>query len=75
MQGLMQDHPLTLPHFFDRVEALFPKKEVVTATATDPSNNTSEFSPGVAAVGGALRGSLRRRPVACRAAGRRRAYT
>ena len=34
MQGLMQDAPLTLPHFFDRAERLFPDKEVVTATAT-----------------------------------------
>ena len=33
MQGLMQDHPLTLPHFFERAERLFPRKEVVTATA------------------------------------------
>ena len=32
MQGLMQDRPLTLDHFFDRAETLFPKKEVVTAT-------------------------------------------
>ncbi|HYF45042.1 MAG TPA: long-chain fatty acid--CoA ligase [Acidimicrobiales bacterium] len=34
MQGLMQDVPLTLPHFFRRAERLFPDKEVVTATAT-----------------------------------------
>ena len=27
MQGLMQDYPLTLPHFFDRAERLFPEKE------------------------------------------------
>ncbi|KAA0234668.1 MAG: Long-chain-fatty-acid--CoA ligase [Acidimicrobiales bacterium] len=33
MQGLMQDRPLTLPHFFHRAERLFPRKEVVTATA------------------------------------------
>ena len=33
MQGLMQDVPLTLPHFFDRAERLFPDKEIVTATA------------------------------------------
>jgi len=30
----MQDHPLTLTHFFDRAEQLFGSKEVVTATAT-----------------------------------------
>ena len=34
MQGLMQDHPLSLTHFFDRAERLFPEKTVVTATAT-----------------------------------------
>jgi fatty-acyl-CoA synthase len=34
MQGLMQDFPLTLPHFFGRAERLFPEKEIVTATAT-----------------------------------------
>jgi fatty-acyl-CoA synthase len=34
MEGLMQDRPLVLPHLFDRAEQLFPKKEVVTATAT-----------------------------------------
>ena len=33
MQGLMQDRPLTLDHFFNRAETLFPKKQVVTATA------------------------------------------
>ena len=33
MQGLMQDFPLTLPHFFDRAKHLFPEKEIVTATA------------------------------------------
>ncbi len=32
MQGLMQDYPLTLPHFFHRAERLFPAKQVVTAT-------------------------------------------
>ena len=30
----MQDRPLVLPHLFDRAERLFPKKEIVTATAT-----------------------------------------
>ena len=34
MQGLMQDVPLTLPHFFERAEQLFFDKEIVTATAT-----------------------------------------
>ncbi len=30
----MQDRPLTLDHFFNRAESLYPTKEVVTATAT-----------------------------------------
>ena len=34
MLGLMQDRPLTITHLFDRAEQLFPRKEVVTATAT-----------------------------------------
>ncbi len=34
MQGLMQDHPLVLPHIFQRAELLFPNKEVVTALPT-----------------------------------------
>src|SRR5262245_27637639 len=33
MQGLMQDRPLTITHLFRRAERIFPKKEVVTATA------------------------------------------
>ena len=32
MQGLMQDGPLVLTHFFERAETLFPRKEIVTAT-------------------------------------------
>jgi len=32
MQGLMQDFPLTLPHYFQRAETLFRNKEIVTAT-------------------------------------------
>jgi fatty-acyl-CoA synthase len=40
MQGLMQDTPLVLPHFFDRAENLFCKKEVVTATATGRERTT-----------------------------------
>ena len=32
MDGLMQDAPLALTHFFDRAEQLFPEKSVVTAT-------------------------------------------
>ena len=33
MQGLMQDHPLSLEHFFDRAERLFFDKQVITMTA------------------------------------------
>ena len=40
MQGLMQDYPLTLPHFFRRAERLFPDKPVVTATATGRQRST-----------------------------------
>ena len=29
----MQDRQLTLPHFFNRAETLFPNKAIVTATA------------------------------------------
>jgi fatty-acyl-CoA synthase len=34
MQGLMQDHPLTLVSIFERAERLFPDKPLVTVTAT-----------------------------------------
>jgi fatty-acyl-CoA synthase len=40
MQGLMQDVPLTLPHFFDRAERLFFDKDLVTATATGIERTT-----------------------------------
>jgi len=40
MLGLMQDRPLSLTHFFDRAERLFPKKEIVTATATGIERTT-----------------------------------
>src|SRR4051812_27845043 len=33
MQGLMQEEPLTLVHFFRRAEELFPGKTITTATA------------------------------------------
>ena len=41
MQGLMQDHPLSLEHFFDRAENLFHDKHVVTATATPSGTGVS----------------------------------
>lgn len=34
MEGLMMDWPLTLHHFLDRAARLFPRKEIVTRTAT-----------------------------------------
>jgi fatty-acyl-CoA synthase len=40
MQGLMQDTPLTLPHFLERAERLFFDKEIVTATATGLERTT-----------------------------------
>jgi fatty-acyl-CoA synthase len=40
MQGLMQDRQLTLPHFFNRAEKLFPKKTIVTATGTGLERTT-----------------------------------
>ena len=40
MQGLMQDHPLSLEHFHSRAERLFADKQVVTATATEKVTRT-----------------------------------
>jgi fatty-acyl-CoA synthase len=40
MQGLMQDFPLTLPHFFRRAETQFPDKAIVTNTATGIERTT-----------------------------------
>jgi fatty-acyl-CoA synthase len=40
MQGLMQDHPLTLPHFVQRAERQFSDKEIVTVTATGRERTT-----------------------------------
>jgi fatty-acyl-CoA synthase len=40
MKGLMQDGPLVLTHFLDRAEKLFPKKTIVTATATGIETET-----------------------------------
>jgi fatty-acyl-CoA synthase len=40
MDGLMQDRPLVLTHLFDRAEQLFPKKEIVTATASGRDRTT-----------------------------------
>jgi fatty-acyl-CoA synthase len=55
MQGLMQDFPLTIPHLFGRAEKLFPKKEVVTATATGRERTTyGEWAERTHRLGGVL---------------------
>jgi fatty-acyl-CoA synthase len=55
MQGLMQDFPLTLPHFFRRAERLYPEKEVVTATATGiERTNYGDWAARTRKLGGAL---------------------
>jgi fatty-acyl-CoA synthase len=55
MQGLMQDFPLTLPHFFDRAERLFPRKEVVTATPNGVERMTyGDWAVRTRKLGGAL---------------------
>ena len=55
MQGLMQDYPLTLPHFFDRARHLFPEKEIVTATAVGPERTTyGEWAERTQRLGGVL---------------------
>jgi fatty-acyl-CoA synthase len=55
MQGLMQDFPLTLPHFFGRAEQLFFDKSVVTATATGRDRTTyGEWAVRTRTLGGVL---------------------
>jgi fatty-acyl-CoA synthase len=55
VQGLMQDAPLTLPHFFDRAETLFFDKEIVTATGRGPERSTyGEWAGRTRRLGGAL---------------------
>ncbi|WCO65183.1 long-chain fatty acid--CoA ligase [Iamia majanohamensis] len=55
MQGLMQDHPLTLVHFFDRAERLFADKGVVTATATGRERRSyGEWADRTRRLGGVL---------------------
>jgi fatty-acyl-CoA synthase len=57
MQGLMQDRPLTLPHFFNRAETLFPRKQVVTATATGIERRTyGQWAGRTRRLGGVLDG-------------------
>jgi fatty-acyl-CoA synthase len=55
MQGLMQDFPLTLPHFFDRAKYLYPEKEIVTATAAGLERTTyGEWADRTQRLGGVL---------------------
>ncbi len=55
MQGLMQDHPLTLVHFFDRAERLFADKHIVTATTTGSETRTyGEWAERTRKLGGVL---------------------
>ena len=55
MQGLMQDTPLTLDHFFRRAERLFPTKTIVTATADGRERTTyGEWAERARRLGGVL---------------------
>jgi len=55
MKGLMQDGPLVLTNLFDRAEKLFPKKEIVTATATGTERVTyGEWAERTRRLGGVL---------------------
>lgn len=55
MRGLMQDVPLTLPHFFQRAERLYPTKEVVTATGTGRERITyAQWAERTRRLGGVL---------------------
>jgi fatty-acyl-CoA synthase len=55
MQGLMQDHPLTIPMLFNRAEQLFRDKEVVTALPTGKTRITyGDWAERTRRVGGVL---------------------
>ncbi|MCU1452987.1 MAG: putative fatty-acid--CoA ligase [Acidimicrobiales bacterium] len=55
MQGLMQDHPLALPHLFRRAEQLFPRKQIVTALPTGRERTTyGEWADRTRRLGGVL---------------------
>ena len=55
MKGLMQDGPLVLTNLFDRAEKLFPKKEIVTATATGIERETyGQWADRTRRLGGVL---------------------
>ena len=51
----MQEYPLTLPHFFERAERLFPAKWVATATPTGVERTTyGDWAARTRRLGGAL---------------------
>jgi fatty-acyl-CoA synthase len=55
MHGLMQEHPLTLPHAFHRAERLFGDKSMVTATASGVERTTyATWAARTRRLGGAL---------------------
>lgn len=55
MQGLMQDHPLSQVELFNRAERLFPKKEIVTATAVGKERvSYGEWAARTRKLGGVL---------------------
>jgi fatty-acyl-CoA synthase len=55
MQGLMQDFQLTLPHFFDRAERIFPTKRIVTSLPTGKVRSTyGEWAERTRRLGGVL---------------------
>ncbi len=55
MDGLMQEFPLTLPHFHARAERLFADKRVVTVTAAGKVTETyGEWADRTRRLGGAL---------------------
>lgn len=55
MKALMQDHPLSLEHFFDRAERLFFDKRVITATATGRDERTyGQWAERTRRLGGVL---------------------
>jgi fatty-acyl-CoA synthase len=55
MQGLMQNRPLALDHFFGRAETLFKSNQVVTATGTGIERQTyGEWAARTRRLGGVL---------------------
>ena len=55
MQGLMQDFQLTLPHYFDRAERIFPTKQIVTSLPTGKVRSSyGEWAERTRRLGGAL---------------------